>query len=454
MDEYFVKLMSLPKSVLSSSFSQLNLALAMGVYCAAKNDFEKSNQYFNDEFAFNKKYGPNPAIEESIRRLYAWALNRQGRAEEARSELDKAKALVENAQERFRHTNVQASLMTFTHPEVNQPFEVRFDLTNVSRSEGSIVKVENLLVPELKVINVSPNCFVHDGQVELKDKTISAFEVKTVKLTVKAAKPEEFHLKPSVVYVDDLGESKTSSTRPFTITVQPVKPTYEALQGRVTTGVEELDALLFGGIPEHYAVVLTSHSTDEKTLLLSRFLEAGASNGEIVFYVTSEVGNAKTLAAKYPSNTCLFVCNPQTDTIIQNQPNVYKLKGVENLTDIDIALNKVFRSLKPSATSARRICIEILSDVLLQHHAVNTRRWLSALLPTLKSRGFTILAVADPSMHPSEELQAVLGLFDGEIRVAEKETPEGTKQVMKVRKLVNQKYSDKEVILDKEKLAA
>jgi len=140
--------------------------------------------------------------------------------------------------------------------------------------------------------------------------------------------------------------------------------------------------------------------------------------------------------------------------MIQNLPNVFKLKGVENLTEIDIALTKAFRTLDPSSqTGPKRICIEIISDALLQHHAVATRRWLSALLPTLKSKGFTTLAVIDPQMHPPEEVQAILGVFEGEIRVSEKETPEGTKQMLKIRKLHNQKYLENEIVLTKKSLS-
>jgi hypothetical protein len=94
-----------------------------------------------------------------------------------------------------------------------------------------------------------------------------------------------------------------------------------------------------------------------------------------------------------------------------------------------------------------------VSDALLLHHAVNTRRWLSALLPTWKSRDFTVLAVVGPQMHPAEELQAVLGVFDGEIRVVEKETPEGLRQMLRVRKLFNQKYLDGEIVLTKASLS-
>jgi KaiC/GvpD/RAD55 family RecA-like ATPase len=224
------------------------------------------------------------------------------------------------------------------------------------------------------------------------------------------------------------------------------------LPGRVSTGLEELNALLFGGIPEKYAVALTSASTDEKELLVKRFLEAGATSGETTFHIAMQAGNSRDLAEKYSSNFYLFVCNPQADAVIQDLPNLFKLKGTENLTDIDIALAKAFRKLNPAEKGEKRMCIEIVSDVLLQHHVVNTRRWLSALLPKLKMKGFTILAVFDPQMHPPEEVQAILGLFDGEIRINQRETENGIEKVLKIRKLYNQRYLEKELLLNKEKL--
>ncbi len=136
--------------------------------------------------------------------------------------------------------------------------------------------------------------------------------------------------------------------------------------------------------------------------------------------------------------------------MIQNAPNVFKLKGVENLTDIDIALAKALRTIKPSTTGPKRICIDIVSDALLQHHAINTRRWLAALLPTLKSKGFTILSVIDPTMHSIEETQAVLGLFDGEINLCEKETTKGLAKFLRVRKMAGQKYLKDEIPLTEE----
>jgi len=191
---------------------------------------------------------------------------------------------------------------------------------------------------------------------------------------------------------------------------------------RMSTGYRNLDNLLLGGIPENYAVILTSPSCDERDLLIEKFLETGAKSGEVTFYVTTNPGEVKTLAEEFQSHFYLFVCNPQADSITKSFLNVFKLRGVENLTDINVALSSAFRTLDISINGPRRMCIEIIPDVLLQHHAVHTRRWLNALIPELKSKGFTTLAVMDPWMHTSQEVRAVLDLFEGEINIYRKDS--------------------------------
>jgi KaiC/GvpD/RAD55 family RecA-like ATPase len=285
----------------------------------------------------------------------------------------------------------------------------------------------------------------------MKERKISPFQVETVKLTLQATEAGVFTLNPHVVYIDDLGETKTCKPRPVNITVQPAQPAFEVLPGRMTTGYTDLDGILLGGIPEEYAVILSSPSCDERELLIKRFLEAGAEAGETTFYITAETRNGKALAEKHQSNFYLFLCNPQADTVIQNLPNAFKLKGVENLTEIDIALTKTFRTLNPAATGPKRACIEIVSDVLLQHHAVIARKWLNVLLPTLKSKGFTTLAIVNPQMHTQEEVQAILGLFEGEISLSQKETPKGVDKVLRIKKLYNQKYLENELTLTRER---
>jgi predicted ATPase len=213
------------------------------------------------------------------------------------------------------------------------------------------------------------------------------------------------------------------------------------------TGNRDLDQLLGGGIPENYAVALTAPSCDEKGLLIEGFLECGAKKGEVTFYVTINLSVAKSLAKESQSNFYLFLCNPQADALVENTPNTFKLRGVDNLTDISIALTSAMRRQDPKGKAPRRICIDLVSDVLLQHRAVQTRKWLTALIAELKSKGFTILAVLDAEMHPQEELHAILGLFDGEISIYEKEGGRGSAKCLRIKKMIDRTYSDNEVLL-------
>jgi tetratricopeptide (TPR) repeat protein len=218
----------------------------------------------------------------------------------------------------------------------------------------------------------------------------------------------------------------------------------------VSMGYVDLDNLLYGGLPSTYAVVLTSPSCDERDMIVRSFLETGAKKGEVVFYVTINLGSAKALAEEFQSNFYLFICNPEADAIIEDAHNVFKMKGVENLTDISIALTSAIKQVDPTLKGSRRICLGLVSDILLQHHTVETRRWLTALITKLKSEGFTTLAVMDSRIHPSEELYAIVGLFDGEISIFEKETEKGSERYLKIRRMSDQKYLASEIAVTRD----
>jgi DNA-binding response OmpR family regulator/KaiC/GvpD/RAD55 family RecA-like ATPase len=218
----------------------------------------------------------------------------------------------------------------------------------------------------------------------------------------------------------------------------------------VATGYAYLDRLLCGGLPLGYAAVLTSPSCDERDLLVRSFLDTGAKSGEVTFYVTIDAALAKAFAEKFESNFYLFVCNPQANAIVKSAHNVFKLKGVENLMDITIALTSTIRELDHSLKGPRRICIGLVSDVLLEHHAVQTRRWLAGLIPELRSQGFTMLAVIDPEMHPPQDVRAVSDLFEGEINIYGKETEKGFGKYLKIKRMSNHKHLENELLLERE----
>jgi tetratricopeptide (TPR) repeat protein/KaiC/GvpD/RAD55 family RecA-like ATPase len=428
---------------------------------SAKGQYNEANEIFENRMKRQSKSLWGSDVEAYWKTGYAWSLRKQGRTEEAERLFDderkRLKMVIANA-ERFQHAKVHVFLMASKEIGVGEELNIRLDMVNAAKNHPAIERIEGIIPPEFKVSSLPTYCSIQNGSLDMKRRKLGSFAVEPLKLSLQATKPGVFTLSPQVIYTDDLGETKTYKPKPVTITVRPTLHakigketiTVPILPNRIATGLAELDALLYGGIPQNHAVILTSPPTDVREQLIRHFLEERTTAHTETVYITTEPRSAKALAKNYPSDFYLFVCNPRADVTIENAPNIFKLKGVENLTEIDIALAKVFRILDPSKAGSKRACIDILSDVLLQHHAVVTRKWLSGLLADLRARDFTTLATVNPTMHPLEEIQAILGLFEGEIDISEKETAEGLQQVLRIRRLNNQKYLENELTLAKQ----
>ena len=74
---------------------------------------------------------------------------------------------------------------------------------------------------ELKVIAFPSYCCLQNGDLEMNGREIGAFQVETVKLNVKALKLGVYSLDPMVVYIDDLGETRTCKPKPISVIVNP-----------------------------------------------------------------------------------------------------------------------------------------------------------------------------------------------------------------------------------------
>jgi hypothetical protein len=166
-------------------------------------------------------------------------------------------------------------------------------------------------------------------------------------------------------------------------------------------------------------------------------LKAGVKRG-ISFSVATEANELQDLM-KNP-NFYLFMCNPKPKTEVPDLPNVFKLQGKTDLNNLGIALTKAYRSLDQNLAQPKRICIEILSEVLEDYGSKTTRKWISDLITNYGAKGFTILAIMDPNMHPSEQANAVINLFDGEISIIQSDDPLDCKKSILVKKLRNQDY--------------
>ncbi len=196
-DEYFDATAKLSPDVLSHAMTAPEINIAKGVYLAAKNQWEASNQIFEGSLEYLKKnYAPTYS-EIAVRANYAWVLEKQGRAAEARVQLIRIQELFDQAEEKFGHANVRVNLMVKRKVQVGDEFEMRLDIVNVSRKSSLLVEVNGLVLPESRVTSPPANFSLENGSVEMKNRSIGPFHVETLKLRLKASRTWSFHLEPT-----------------------------------------------------------------------------------------------------------------------------------------------------------------------------------------------------------------------------------------------------------------
>ena len=183
-----------------------------------------------------------------------------------------------------------------------------------------------------------------------------------------------------------------------------------SMRSKVSTGYAKLDKALQGGFLAGSMVVLNAEVGDEIPTLLKQFLRVDPDGSLLICRTLS---SAEIVAHDSTQGVKVLVCS---DKPVPPSKNVIPGKTIDNLTDLNLQINDALASIQP-----KRIVLDILSDVLLRHKGLQTRRWLTELLERLRSKTITTLAVLNPHMHSGEDVQAVVGLFDGNLEIVEEE---------------------------------
>jgi KaiC/GvpD/RAD55 family RecA-like ATPase len=220
----------------------------------------------------------------------------------------------------------------------------------------------------------------------------------------------------------------------------------ESPRAVVPTGVPPLDYLLNGGLPAGTATLLTSPACDERDMILRRVIETGINSGGECLYLGKDASKVEDLIASAPLK--LKVVVTRGDARAVGQSNV-KVTGVD-LSTINIDLMALLQGAPTEAS--KRLCIDLLDDLLLLHKSALTRRWLTQLLPRVKGLGYTVLATLNSQMHSSADLQAIVELFEGHIQLTEKAVNDKSRMVLRVQKMFRWKFLDTEAVLDRNKI--
>ena len=216
----------------------------------------------------------------------------------------------------------------------------------------------------------------------------------------------------------------------------------------ISTGYSELDSILSGGLPEGYSVLILTEPCDEMDLIIRKLIQSTITQGYSVFFISRDTIKTQHLISQYPTEFYAF--NPMADKM-PSTPNLFKISGVENLNDLNISLSKAMEPLL-NETSKRILILDVISDALLEHKGLTTRKWLNDFIVKRKDDGFTILGIFNPNIAEKADAQAIIDLFDGVIEVFAKGLRERARRFLIIKRMYGRKYAENEILLDREKL--
>src|SRR5208337_3615970 len=203
-----------------------------------------------------------------------------------------------------------------------------------------------------------------------------------------------------------------------------------SLRAKVSSGYGRLDEGLQGGFLAGSVVVLNAPASGEVMVVLRNFLQGVQESSLLICRTLSSAQSIVPTEMEYERS---LICS---DKPVPPSKNVIPGKGIDNLTDVNLQITDALSSVQP-----KRVVLDILSDVLLRHKGLQTRRWLTELLERLRSKTITTLAVLNPHMHSGEDVQAVVGLFDGNLEIVE----EGGKKSLLVKWMQGITVTEKEL---------
>jgi KaiC/GvpD/RAD55 family RecA-like ATPase len=210
-----------------------------------------------------------------------------------------------------------------------------------------------------------------------------------------------------------------------------------------------LDEIIRTGMPQKYSILLGSPACDERNLVVEDFVQSGLKKKAPCFLLTSDTGFASGLKEHFGDKITVLVANPRAPAS-QDKTLIPVQTGVQNLTSLNIELVRV---IKDHAGSGARVILDVMSEMLLSHKLLTTRKWASDILPRLEGWSFTTIGVFNPSLHTPEDVQGLIELFNGYVEIFEKDYAGKARKLIAVRKMANLQYNENELLIDKQQLA-
>ncbi len=185
---------------------------------------------------------------------------------------------------------------------------------------------------------------------------------------------------------------------------------------RLSTGVEGLDSLLQGGIPEGFFVAVTGEPGCGKTILAIHFINKGVEEGDKCIYVTTEESRESIVrqASQFKMDFQKRIEEGKVIIIdaLMGRTDKWSLQSL----DMEALVSKIIEAKKELGYGRARIVIDSLSAFWLDKPAM-ARRYSYYVKKVLSKWSFTILAVSQYAITTAESFGfGVEHIADGIIR--------------------------------------
>jgi len=170
---------------------------------------------------------------------------------------------------------------------------------------------------------------------------------------------------------------------------------------RLKTGVEGIDKLLEGGIPEGFFVAVTGEPGCGKTIFSIHFIYQGVLDGDKCIYVTTEESRESIMrqAAQFNMNFEKAIEEKKLIVIdaLMGREDRWSLQSL----DMEALVDKIIEAKKELGYGRARVAIDSLSAFWLDKPAM-ARRYSYFIKKVLSKWNFTIIAVSQYAITTAE----------------------------------------------------
>lgn len=185
---------------------------------------------------------------------------------------------------------------------------------------------------------------------------------------------------------------------------------------RLRTGVEGIDGLLEGGIPEGFFVAVTGEPGCGKTIFAIHFIYQGVLDGDKCIYVTTEESKESIIRQAAQFNMDYEKAVEENKLILVDALMGREDKWSLHSLDMEALVNKIIEAKRELGYGRARVAVDSISAFWLDKPAM-ARRYSYYVKKVLSKWNFTTLAVSQYAVTTAEAFGwGIEHIADGIIR--------------------------------------